>query len=452
MTPSADALAHAETDGDDRLLRADEPLAGLQLRCGGTLPGAIAIPALAALVVRARRLGLRFARAIAAQDGAEAIRAWVEIGPRADGEPGCAIAVRQWHGTPLAAEDGATGHDRRFEIDRALAELTARLDARQHLLAVESASPELAPLLAAMRGGLGRPWTDFLHIRGEHHRLPMHWRLLDGASVGIDGSPRQWTARLLPLPRPHATPAGFELFLCAQTPQEPALPSVPGAERLFGRELASALGGPIARIIARAETIRARLAGPLDEDYVRYAADIAAAGEHLMSLVTDLADLEVIEAAGFTTVAETIDLGDLARRAAGILGGRARARAITLLVPPDSVQCPAHAEFRRVLQVLLNLVGNAIQYAPDHSTITLSLARQGERACVTVADEGPGLSAEQQVKLFTKFERLGRAGDGGSGLGLYISRRLAQAMGGDISVASTPGEGARFTLEIPAAA
>ena len=66
-----------------------------------------------------------------------------------------------------------------------------------------------------------------------------------------------------------------------------------------------------------------------------------------------------------------------------------------------------------------------------------------------MADQGQGLSAEQQAKVFDKFERLGRSGDGGSGLGLYISRRLARAMGGELSVDSAPGQGARFTLELP---
>jgi len=68
---------------------------------------------------------------------------------------------------------------------------------------------------------------------------------------------------------------------------------------------------------------------------------------------------------------------------------------------------------------------------------------------VIIADQGPGMDAEQQARLFEKFERLGRSGDGGSGLGLYISRRLARAMGGELSVESAAGQGARFILELP---
>ena len=74
------------------------------------------------------------------------------------------------------------------------------------------------------------------------------------------------------------------------------------------------------------------------------------------------------------------------------------------------------------------------------------------RVQVAVADEGAGLALEDQARVFDKFERLGRSGDGGSGLGLYISRRLARAMGGELSVDSTKGKGARFVLELPGGA
>ena len=110
---------------------------------------------------------------------------------------------------------------------------------------------------------------------------------------------------------------------------------------------------------------------------------------------------------------------------------------------------PAIAEFRRVLQVLLNLIGNAIRYTGEGSTVRVTLERAADRARIIVADEGLGLSPEEQARIFDKFERLGRSGDGGSGLGLYISRRLARAMGGELSVESTKGAGARFVLEVP---
>jgi signal transduction histidine kinase len=453
MSATPAVLARAQSDGKDRLISADEPLAGLQLRCGGEIPGTIAVPALLEAVRKARRYGLKLARPIQAQDGAEAITAWVEIEPRGAEDGGCAIVLRNWQSTPLAAEDVAAIALHRAEIDRQLAELTARLDADQCLLVVEAEAADLAQAAAAMNQGLGQPWTDFVTVEGTSHRQPMHWRLLDGARVKLAGSQRNWRASLLPQLVPGAEPSGFELCLTAETPLSVAQPqSEPAAARhgLVGRDIAPVLRQPIARIIANAETIRTRLAGPLAEEYSNYAADIATAGQHLLALIDDLSDLEVVEAEDFATAPDPIDLADVARRAAGILGVRARERGIIVDAPRAGEALPAVAEFRRVLQVLLNLLGNAIRYSPPNSQVWIRLEEAaGNRARVIIADQGPGMDAEQQARLFEKFERLGRSGDGGSGLGLYISRRLARAMGGELSVESAAGQGARFILELP---
>lgn len=449
-------LARGACDGDDRLTYADEPLAGLQLACGGSLPGTLAIPALLELVRKARGFGLKLARTLRATDGTDRITAWVEVQPDAEG--GCTLTVHNWQTSPLNPEDAATALACRTAIDRAVAEFTARLDGAQGVLALTGDAPDLAGLVRAMQAGLGRPWTDFVTIESSH-RQPLHWRLLDGVRVRIAGSRREWRASLIPLEVSEgAEPTGFELCLVADTPFDPAdaLPlageaALPVNEPgLVGRDIAPVLRQPIARIIANAETIRTRLAGPLADEYSAYAADIAAAGQHLLSLVDDLADLEVVESEDFNTAPDRIDLADVARRAAGILGVRAQEHGIVVTAPGLGEHLPAIAEFRRVLQILLNLLGNAIRYAPAGSQVWLRLEAKGNRARVIVADQGPGLSPEQQGRVFEKFERLGRSDAQGSGLGLYISRRLARAMGGDLTVDSAPGQGARFVLDLPA--
>ena len=451
-------LASAHCDDADCLTSADEPLAGLQRRCGGEIPGTVAIPALLEVVRKARVYGLKLARTIKATDGQDAITAWVEVTP---GEPGqgCQIVLRSWQAAPLPPEDLQVVAERRAAIDRAVAELVARLDGQQAILSVDASAPDLADVAAAMRAGMGRPWTDFVTIVGSAHRQPLHWRLLDGAVVELPGSERTWRASLFPQEQPGGDPLGFELCLTAEQPlaaaprQSAVLPAnvMPqNGPGLVGRDIAPVLRQPIARIIANAETIRTRLAGPLADEYSQYAADIAAAGQHLLALVEDLADLEVVESEDFNTAPDRIDLADVARRAAGILAVRAQERGITIDAPRLGEHLPAIAEFRRVLQVLLNLVGNAIRYSPDNSQIWIRLEDAGARARLIVADQGPGLDADQQARVFEKFERLGRSDEGGSGLGLYISRRLARAMGGDLGVESAPGQGARFILEVPA--
>lgn len=455
MHSTATSLAQARSDGDDRLVSADDPLAGLQLRCGGEIPGVIAVPALLELVRKARGYKLKLARTIRASDGRDSISAWVEVDPD---DAGCDIAIRSWQASPLPPEDPAEVAEHRMAIDRTLAELTARLDAQQNVLTVECEASDLLGLAEAMRNGFGRPWTDFVTISGSSHQQPLHWRLLDGAGVEIAGSERTWRAALLPQQAPGQEPTGFELCLTAEQPPAPApvLPAPPttpvmpqNGPGLVGRDIAPVLRQPIARIIANAETIRTRMAGPLAEEYSQYAADIAAAGQHLLSLVEDLADLEVVESEDFNTAPDRIDLADVARRAAGILAVRAQERGITIDAPRMGEHLPAIAEFRRVLQILLNLVGNAIRYSPDNSQVWIRLEGEGARAKVIVADQGPGLSADQQQRVFEKFERLGRSDETGSGLGLYISRRLARAMSGELTVESAPGQGARFILDVP---
>ncbi|WP_275230295.1 sensor histidine kinase [Novosphingobium album (ex Liu et al. 2023)] len=449
-------MAQAMSDAEDRLLCADEPIAGLQRRCGGDLPGTIAVPELLELVRKARRYGFKLARAIAAHDGDEAITAWIEVQPRPDGEPGCEIVLRNWRAAPLPAEDEAEAQARRTAIDHHVAELSARLDAGQRLLAVTCESAELASLATAMEAGLGHVWTDFLPLADTTHHQPLHWRLLDGARVAIEGSARDWRVALIPQGHPGFDPAGFELLLLSDAPAsaiaaQPAPARDPDLDqRLVGQDLAPILRQPIARIIANAETIRTRLAGPLNDAYAEYAGEIANAGKLLLDLLDDLSDLEVVESAHFHTAPDRIDLADVARQAAGILGVRAREKAIRIEAPQPDETLPAIAEFRRVLQILLNLVGNAIRYAPEGSRIWVRLEGAGDRARVIVADQGPGLSEAEQAMVFEKFERLGRSGDGGSGLGLYISRSLARAMGGDLTVESAKGHGARFILDVPA--
>lgn len=446
-------LARGASDAQDRLISAEEPLAGLQTRCGGDLPGTIAVPELLELVRKARRYGFALARPVCAQDGVETVTAWVEVEPGVEAD-GCEIRVRSWQSVALPVEDAGAAERRRLLTDRHLAELSLQLDADQRVMAVVCESPDLKQVSAALESGLGRPWTEFLPPLNISHEQPLHWRLLDGARVTVEGSARSWRVAIIPYVQPGFEPAGFELLLLSDEPAPlPALQSLPEAapsrRSLVGQDLAPVLKQPISRIIANAETIRTRLAGPIPDAYSEYAGEIASAGKLLLELLDDMADLEVVESQGFSTAPDRIDLSEVSRQAAGILNVRAREKGIVIEPPQPSESLRAIAEFRRVLQVLLNLIGNAIRYSPENSRIWVRLEDLGERVRVIVADQGPGLSEEQQGKVFEKFERLGRSGDGGTGLGLYISRRLARAMGGELLVESAPGQGARFILEVP---
>ena len=168
-----------------------------------------------------------------------------------------------------------------------------------------------------------------------------------------------------------------------------------------------------------------------------------------MDLVNDLSDLEAIERPEFTVAPDEIDLVDLAHRASGLLAVKAADHQIRVDLPDVDSEMPASGEFRRVLQILVNLLGNAIRYSPDGSVIKIRVDQKDDQAEISVSDQGDGIPEEDHEKIFEKFERLGRSGDGGSGLGLFISRRLANAMGGSLVVKSAKGKGATFTLSLP---
>jgi signal transduction histidine kinase len=216
----------------------------------------------------------------------------------------------------------------------------------------------------------------------------------------------------------------------------------------FSERLDKALRAPLAHIIANAETIGAQPEGPIRTDYAAYAGDIATAGRHLLALVDDLVDLQAIERPGFAAEPEEIDLADVARRAAGLLAVRAAERGVRIDAPAAFDTLPATGEFKRALQIVMNLLTNAIRYTPDGGSVWIRTDREGDLAALIVADQGKGIAPEDQARVFEKFERVDPSEPGGTGLGLYIARRLARAMGGDIALDSAPGQGARFTFTL----
>ncbi len=445
-------LARARIDRDGRLAEVTEPLASLQIACGGARDGPLAVPELGEIIAKARAYRLKLSRPFAALGEDERIAGWVEAIPTEDG--GCELGIVSWHAEPIVPSDEELQTARvRRELNQALPEFSARLDPRQCVLTAHSTATDLAALAQAMVETPGKPWTDYVRLTANLHDQPLHWRLLDGSSVEVEGSSRRWTVWLEPLGLPEPGSGGFVLTLMSDA----LMPAVPpldqpsgGTFPSLGEDLAPVLRQPVNRVIAHAETIRTKLAGPLADIYAGYAGDMVDAGQHLLALVEDIADLEGVETAGFTVDLDRIDLGEAARQACGILGARARERSIALMPPPPGESQWARGEFRRVLQILINLIGNAIAYSPEDSQVWIRLDREGREASVTVADQGRGLSEAEQLRIFDKFERLGRSGDGGSGLGLYISSRLARAMAGALTVESAPGQGARFTLALPA--
>jgi signal transduction histidine kinase len=233
--------------------------------------------------------------------------------------------------------------------------------------------------------------------------------------------------------------AGFRGSVQTNGPSPSAAPTRASA---FDHALDEILRSPLDRIIESAERIVERSEGPLRSDYASYGNDIAAAARHLLSVLTSMSE-EPIEPH------RSIDLAAVAAEAVVLVDSTAEERGIVIEIETRS-PLPARGEERAVTQILVNLLSNAIRHSPEKGRVRLTFAQTAASASASVSDEGPGIAPADQQRIFERFERA-HPKEGGTGLGLAISRRLARSMGGDVTLDSAPGEGARFTLTLPAA-
>ena len=426
---------------DGRLVRADGPALRLHLMAGGEEHGQLAIPALAALASATHKFRMRFARTVKVADEDEDIELWIET------EIIDSIARLKIIGWRT---------NKKIDEGTAREELLDRIDGMIELLF----NQQLLLVSVSGDGGnncfcIGQSADEIFTSDGDDNikmreallqRLPIRNGIVSVVSgdcqYAITGFPKHdrqnlfigYACQLRPIAQVQITDSANQ--------DNPA--------PLFGLHLGAALRQPLGRIIANAETIGSKLQGPIRDSYATYAKDIADAARHLVTIVDDLGDLEAIERTGFSTANDAIELGDIARRVAGLLALKAADHSISILAPSAVPPVPATAEFRRVLQILINLVTNAIYYAPDGTRVTIAISQDSDFAKISVSDQGSGVLEADREKIFNKFERLGRPNDGGSGLGLYISRRLARAMRGELIVEAAEQGGAKFTLTLPA--
>lgn len=181
----------------------------------------------------------------------------------------------------------------------------------------------------------------------------------------------------------------------------------------------------------------------------RHVGMIRRAGNHMNALISDLLDAASVEAGAFHVVrADELAVGALVDESLELARPVAEERSITLVRDvTDDVRIVCHRE--RLLQVLNNLIGNALRFTPEGGTITVCARATPDAVEVSVADTGPGIVPDQLARIFERYARGPREAGRGSGLGLYIAKGIVQAHDGTISVESRPGRGATFRFTIP---
>jgi signal transduction histidine kinase len=367
---------------------------------------------------------------------------WVRATP--DGDE-IALSLENWTERPAAAPRLAALLGGPTEADSPASNTEWVADEEMRII---SLSPELAEFLGVeLAEAAGQPITRILRLEEDDTgEMPLISALAGrrgfadqrARSRSDEGRSVMLTGEVV-----SAADGSFAGFRGTAQLERAAQPAAkPSPTSAFDDALDEVLRSPLDRIIASAERIVERADGPLRSDYASYGNDIAAAARHLLSV---LASMSAAPARDHGSV----DLAALAAEAVVMLDSPAEERGVTIQ-PEGSDSLPASGEERAVIQILVNLIGNAIRHSPHGGAIRLVFAREASTASVSVCDQGPGIAAADQQRIFERFERAD-AREGGTGLGLAIARRLARSMGGDVTLDSAPGEGARFTLTLPAA-
>lgn len=195
---------------------------------------------------------------------------------------------------------------------------------------------------------------------------------------------------------------------------------------------------------------------PLSDKLKRYLSRTMISTERLINLVNDMLNISRIESGRVEIIPEVFDIQQLVSEVGNEVYAKAKEK--NLLLKIEHAQIPkVFADSDKVHQVLLNLVGNALKFTPSGQEVELSFFSDGQFVQVNVKDNGVGISAEDQPRLFKKFGRLDNsyiaiATSEGTGLGLYISKELVERMGGKVAVVSEGlGKGATFSFTLPVA-
>jgi signal transduction histidine kinase len=211
---------------------------------------------------------------------------------------------------------------------------------------------------------------------------------------------------------------------------------------------------PLNAIIGSTDNVLDRIAGELNEKQARYLARVQTNAEHLNLLIEDLLDLSVIESGKMDIKAKNVSLASLVIEVAESLRPVAEKKPVDLEIGSIDASLTAWADRDRIVQVLNNLIGNAVKFTPPQGRVTVAAQRDGNGwVQVSVADSGPGVPPEEAEKIFDEFYQIPQAVRPkikGMGLGLTIAKKFVEMHGGKIWVQSEPGRGSTFFFILPA--
>ncbi|HWO92403.1 MAG TPA: HAMP domain-containing sensor histidine kinase, partial [Methylomirabilota bacterium] len=223
------------------------------------------------------------------------------------------------------------------------------------------------------------------------------------------------------------------------------------AKSEFLANMSHELRTPLNAIIGFSEILAEKMFGDVNDKQAEYLQDILESGRHLLSLINDILDLSKIEAGRMQLEPAAFDLPSAIENALILVRERASRRGIRLGSTIDTRLGMISGDERKVKQVLLNILSNALKFTPEGGRIDIDARLHADRAEVSVTDTGVGIAPGDQEAVFEEFRQVGATDKKaeGTGLGLALSRRFIELHGGQISVQSEIGHGSTFTFTLP---
>ena len=219
----------------------------------------------------------------------------------------------------------------------------------------------------------------------------------------------------------------------------------------FLASMSHELRTPLNAVLGFSEVLLERMFGELNERQEEYLHDIHSSGRHLLELLNEILDLSKIEAGKMALEYSSIDLRSLLDDAAAMLRERAATQGVELSIDVADDIDVVHSDVLRLKQIVLNLMTNAVKFTGAGGSVVVRARRRGADVDITVTDSGIGVPEADQQRIFESFQQGGRGSsrEEGTGLGLTLSKRLVELLGGRMWLESKVGVGSTFGFSIP---
>jgi signal transduction histidine kinase len=219
----------------------------------------------------------------------------------------------------------------------------------------------------------------------------------------------------------------------------------------FMAAMSHELRTPLGAILGYADLLSTEIVGPLSDLQKQHMGRVKAGAQHLLGIIEEILTFSRVEAGREPVHPEAVDPAAIAADAVALVEVQARQKGLALRVVLGDAPAEVVTDPGKLRQILVNLLGNAVKFT-EQGEVELRVWAEPEHVCFQVTDTGPGIPPEFVDRVFEPFTQVDSAhtrAKGGTGLGLPVSRRLARLLGGDLTVATTLGEGSRFTALIP---